>query len=492
MPESLRKPYRINAKSIKLGTRCPKAFWYQVNSKRGETDRLHQYFRLAQLQIKKGAMDNFDEGIDLDYNLEATLNALRNTLEPSTFKNCYLEYEGLCIKVEAIVFDGTEWFAYQVKRSLNVKQKHKLEANILTNITQHLLLPDLIFNALYLNKGHSISNNLPLFKSKHITPSQDGINLISLIHPELNKISASPDMPEVAIGQHCGEQGLCPFYKKCFNIDDPSIFTLRQQSSELAIENYQKGITKITDIITEGGLSSFQKIQKASLQNQEVYLAKGALSSFLSKATFPIAFMDFEGYQATIPELEHHHPMSTVPFLFSMHLWKDPESTIKQVVHINHRESKNPEKDFCEALIKACSTANSFVVFNKLFEKDIINRLIQLEPVYADQLNRIKSKLLDFQEVFEKPLIYHPAQNGSMSLKAVSNALLEEKVFDNSWIKNGLQACKGYEYLSFEDDIEIKNEIIQALTTYCSADTYSMYLLWLELTKRLKNNDSSL
>lgn len=476
--------FKFQSKAIHIAKRCSKALWYFAQgSGSSNGGLLWDYHKAFMNDLIQEARSMFPEGIDLHFEADSTTRLLE--ISDGAYYNVFLHFNNCYLKIDILTIESKQWKAYNIKRSLNSKQKHKEESQLAYHIAEQLALTDFSFYVLHLNKAYTTQNDVDLFKLKSFESAiEDSLDLQDIIN-EMGKIPDSSEIPDIAIGEHCAERGLCPYYTNCFEVKQNSVFELRQFSANAAVEQVEKGITEITEL-PEAILSPFQKIQKESIIQNSTYLSKGKLGSFIQGARFPIVFIDFEGYQASIPELGHHRPMSTVPFLFSAHIWESPEKAPKHLYHINKRDSRTPEKDFCEALVSVSNKAQTFVVYNSLFEKDIINKLRHLEPVHKDALEHMRDHIIDMQTLFEKPYIYHPAQNGSISLKAISDALLNEKVFEVSWIKNGLEACKYYEFLPYEKDQAQRNDTIKALVDYCASDTLSMYKIWLKLEELLK------
>ncbi|HUM51325.1 MAG TPA: hypothetical protein PK431_05890, partial [Chitinophagales bacterium] len=81
---------------------------------------------------------------------------------------------------------------------------------------------------------------------------------------------------------------------------------------------------------------------------------------------------------------------------------------------------------------------------------------------------------------------YHPKQQGSFSLKAIGNAVLNEDEFAKSTVKAGEEAMALYNELFYlEDKTEIPNKLEQ-LKKYCKTDTLVLFKIFEKLKIAIK------
>ena len=83
-------------------------------------------------------------------------------------------------------------------------------------------------------------------------------------------------------------------------------------------------------------------------------------------------------------------------------------------------------------------------------------------------------RLWDLQSIIGKHY-YHPAFNGSFSLKVVLPALMPALKYDDLEIQNGGQASQQYYKIVFGEVSATQTESIKtALLKYCERDTWAM------------------
>jgi len=100
-------------------------------------------------------------------------------------------------------------------------------------------------------------------------------------------------------------------------------------------------------------------------------------------------------------------------------------------------------------------------------------------PHLADQLVRINRRIVDLQPITRNHY-YHPAQQGSWSIKKVLPALVPELNYDDlEGIQDGNMAMLAYqEAIAPDTTSDRKEEIRRQLLDYCKLDTYSMVRIW--------------
>lgn len=115
-------------------------------------------------------------------------------------------------------------------------------------------------------------------------------------------------------------------------------------------------------------------------------------------------------------------------------------------------------------------------------EKGILFRMMHDFPQYKkDILERI-NRIIDIEIPFKEMYYYHPNQQGSFSLKAIGNAMLQRNEFSKSQVKDGEEAMALYNELFYWENKQDIDEKLQQLKTYCYTDTFVLY----EIVEALK------
>jgi predicted RecB family nuclease len=138
-----------------------------------------------------------------------------------------------------------------------------------------------------------------------------------------------------------------------------------------------------------------------------------------------------------------------------------------------HDEASEPRKRWAEALIESVGEQGSIVVYSA-YEEAMIKQLVDAFPEFASAMKSIIKRLWDLHPVI-KEHYYHPAFQGSYSIKSVLPALVHSLGYDELTIKEGGQAASEYYRMVFvETDWIERSNIREALLRYCAMDTMAM------------------
>jgi len=115
------------------------------------------------------------------------------------------------------------------------------------------------------------------------------------------------------------------------------------------------------------------------------------------------------------------------------------------------------------------------------YERSILERLAEALPTLKRDLERVMARLWDLFIII-RDHYYHPAFEGSFSIKSVLPAVVPALGYGDLEIQEGRLAAFQYYRMVFEEtDWVEKTRIRDALLRYCARDTLGM----LELRKAL-------
>ncbi|HEY6435813.1 MAG TPA: DUF2779 domain-containing protein, partial [Ignavibacteriaceae bacterium] len=114
------------------------------------------------------------------------------------------------------------------------------------------------------------------------------------------------------------------------------------------------------------------------------------------------------------------------------------------------------------------------LVYNKAFEITRLNEIARDFPKYADEIEKLVSRIKDLMVPFQKKHYFAPGMKGSYSIKAVLPSLVPELSYDELEINEGGLASIAYESLQTETDLMFIAEIREQLLEYCKLDTFGM------------------
>jgi len=129
-------------------------------------------------------------------------------------------------------------------------------------------------------------------------------------------------------------------------------------------------------------------------------------------------------------------------------------------------------------MVEATANAERVVMYTS-FEKTRIRSLQQTVPALRAELEALEAKLIDLHPVIQHH-VYHPAFEGSFSLKSVLPALVPGVSYKDLVIVNGLVASVEIARLLFVAGKIPEAErarVRQDLLDYCERDTWAMVKL---------------
>jgi predicted RecB family nuclease len=108
------------------------------------------------------------------------------------------------------------------------------------------------------------------------------------------------------------------------------------------------------------------------------------------------------------------------------------------------------------------------------YERSVLNGLADALPHLRHDLLRVCARLWDLYPII-KAHYYHPAFNGSYSIKAVLPAVAPHLAYDDLEIQEGEMASLQFYRIAFGNgDLAEKARLRTALLKYCERDTLAM------------------
>ncbi len=225
-------------------------------------------------------------------------------------------------------------------------------------------------------------------------------------------------------------------------------------------------------------------ISKSRILNQ-VLVAKSqkplidikSIKAELSRLVFPLYFLDYETYPATIPLYDGYHPYQQVVFQYSLHILKDRNA---ELIHCEKIILEGePSERIVKSLRKNIGDIGTIIVWYKNFENSRNLELSIFVPQYSDFLNNIISRTYDLMDIIDNQYYVHPNFRGRSSIKQVLPVLVPTISYNSLVVKSGSDIIKIYRQILKKELIgkalgEKKKEMLE----YCKLDTYALYLIW--------------
>ena len=138
-------------------------------------------------------------------------------------------------------------------------------------------------------------------------------------------------------------------------------------------------------------------------------------------------------------------------------------------------------------MLKWIPPKGTIIAYNQSFEMNCIKDLARYNVELSDQLLALNERFTDLKDPFSKGYYYHPAFNGSFSIKKVLPALYPNDSslnYDSLNIKNGGEASLAYKKFHELNDEEIET-YRNDLFAYCKVDTLAMVRILEKLIKKI-------
>jgi predicted RecB family nuclease len=153
-----------------------------------------------------------------------------------------------------------------------------------------------------------------------------------------------------------------------------------------------------------------------------------------------------------------------------------------------HSDPTEPRRRWAEALIESLGERGSICVYSA-YEEAMMRQLVEAFPEFRSAFKAIIKRLWDLHPII-KDHYYHPAFQGSYSIKSVLPAVVPSLGYDDLVIREGGQAASEYYRMVFvETDWIEQTTIKEALLRYCARDTLAMVELRRVLGEKAKGID---
>jgi hypothetical protein len=297
---------------------------------------------------------------------------------------------------------------------------------------------------------------------------------------EAQRVVAQAHEPQIATGAHCTDPYECGFLAYCQGQESQAAYPiawLPGRKSRVLLEHIEANVVRDMREVPDEWLNDLQRRVKAATLSGKPYFDPRAAKEALAAYGLPAYFLDFEAVQFAVPIWKGTRPYQQIPFQFSLH-------RLSRSGKLEHRSfldlsGEDPSKAFAEALIGACGERGPIFVYNASFETARLRELASRFPSLAEPLQQLNARVVDLLPMV-RAHYYHPAQQGSFSIKAVLPTLFPELDYGNlDGVQDGAMAMQAYlEAIAPTTSRSRKDEIARQLLDYCARDTEALARLW--------------
>jgi len=489
---------RISKSKFVAGCQCLKRLYWQVHQPElaAEPDAADQAIMQQGHEVGMLARQFFPGGIEvrsdrgLDEAIRATRELVANREIPAIYEGVF-EHDGVLVRADILHRRGDgRWRLIEVKSTTDVKDHHLDDLGIQYRIVSRSGLDVASaclahINRSYVFDGGSIEVRR-LFKVRNLT------RRVERLQPKLTfqlrsqfTVLSMPKAPDIAPGRQCSDPVTCEFFDRCnFPRPNDHIGYLPRIHASVMDELEELGIDSIRDVPEDFELTEIQRRAATCVQTGEPWYDIDGLKAAMAGLRYPLFFMDFETVNPAIPRFAGMRPYDHLPFQWSVHLQKESGAELEHYEFLS-MDGDDPRCKFITSLCQALGESGSIVVYNAAFESQRLSEFAAWLPRFADQIDKIQSRLWDLLPVVRNH-VYHPAFGGLFSLKVVLPALVPEMTYEGMDVAEGSEAGLAWESLVRGGlDCHECDKTRNGLLDYCRQDTLALVKLVTRLNRPL-------
>ena len=408
-----------------------------------------------------------------------TARLIQDPNTPAIFEGAF-EYEGVVVRVDVLErvrhAEGAHsaWRLIEVKSSTRVKDVHLNDLAI----QRHVLIGaglDIVDTCLmhidtrYLYTGGEVDLGA-LFELEDVSaPVAERQRNVPEHLAAMRSVLLDPNPPAIEPDNRCHSPYECPFWAHCTK-DKPSRWIYHLPGPKKIVQQLaQDGIAIIDDIPDAVNLSITQRRVKDNVE----WVSAG-LGRMLQSVEYPVHHLDFETVMLAVPKYPRMKPYQSIPVQWSNHI----ELASGEIVHHEflYVEATEPRWQWAERLLESLGDHGTIVVYSS-YEEAMMRQVAEAFPELRQAFSSVAKRLWDLYPVI-KEHYYHPAFQGSYSIKSVLPVMVPELSYRDLLIQEGAQAAAEYYRMVFvEEDWIEQARIKDALLQYCARDTMAMVRL---------------
>ncbi|HEY5604698.1 MAG TPA: DUF2779 domain-containing protein [Gammaproteobacteria bacterium] len=386
-----------------------------------------------------------------------------------------LRHAAVEVLVDVLQRAGAGWNLVEIKAASGIKDYHIDDVAIQAWVALNAGLTMQSFKLMHINADFAYPGQhdyAGLFLMEDV--SERVLAHLPFIESQLElfrHVVAGPQ-PDIHLGSYCKHPHPCEFKTYCESVDAAYPVSILPHGQKLISQLIAQGIYDVRDIPVEILRSEIHlkvrnitRAGKAELDSQA--------ANILKRLDYPRYFLDFECIQFAIPVWAGTQSYQQIPFQFSCHCESaQGELSHREFLDVSGRE---PRRQFAEALITACGERGPVIVYNQAFEKRVIKELAHRFPDLSGALLAINARVFDLLPVV-KQHYYHPAMQGSWSIKKVLPCLVPELAYDAlGEVQDGIEAQQAFLRI-YNGDLtaQQRDQLVADLRAYCALDTLAM------------------
>ena len=355
------------------------------------------------------------------------------------YEAAFIYNEVICA-VDILVKKGKNFYAYEVKSTVNVKSQYMEDAALQYYVLKNCGLEIADFSIVHLDNTYVKVGaiNIPeLFNATSVFEKiKEKQNAIEINIEAMKLVLHQNVIPSKEMGSHCSTPYACNYSNYCSSLL-PTV--------EIIEEIYDKTIT---------------------VENE-------SWNEFVSEIFYPIYYFDFETVMYAVPIFDYSRPYQQIPFQYSLHVQNESGEIPSHFEYLGNGKD-DPRDSLIIQLIEELGIFGSIIVWNVSFERGVLKKLAIYFPKYAIEIDAIIERLIDLMSPFRpNRTVYSEAFEGRWSIKKVLPVVVPELSYGDLNIQEGGTASFMYGQMggmSANEQTQLRKDLLE----YCHLDTLAM------------------
>ena len=473
---------------------CNKILWLDKYKKEYMTETSNEAILADGIEVGKLARGILGNFANIEYNEDKTIMIEQTKLlmkkAPNIITEASFTYNNNFCSVDILKNDKDGIEIYEVKSTLDMKEINLDDVSYQVYVLKNLGYKVKSVNLVHLNREYRRKGELELkklFKIENITDIvASKQNEVEEKIKEINEYMKQTEEPKDSISENCFMNSYeCPYWKYCSrNLPKNNVFDIAGMRTKAKVQFYKNGKISFQDLENEQ-LGEKYKQQIEVEASNETIINNEKIREFLKTITYPIYFLDFEGYKKAIPEYDNTWPAEQIPFQYSIHYIEKENAPVKHLEFIAEN-GKDPRRIIAEKLVENIPQNACIVVYNNSYESTRLTELSELYEDLKDSLVNLREHIVDIIVPFRSRWYYCKEMQGSYSIKYVLPALYPNEpsldYHNLPVVHNGTEASQTYLDLPNHTKEE-QEKIKKGMFLYCGLDTYALVKVWEKLKK---------
>jgi len=416
--------------------------------------------------------------VSFERGLRAAIETTRNLVAAGGREPIFeatFEHDGVSVAVDVLDRSEPKPKLVEVKSAAHVKEHHLDDCAIQAwALARNGLAPRAVAVATvdpeFVYPGGGDYEGL-LVETDVTEEANERLNDVDALVAAARSTLADLDEPAVLVGTHCGAPYDCELYQHCAPPQGAYPVLGLGGSKEKLYELMHSGYRDLRDVPESLLANETQRLVWRQSRSELPYVG-AELRALARELAFPRYYLDFETVSSAVPIFAGTRPFEALPFQWSCHI----ETSRGRLEHAEFLDlsPEPPMRRLAERLLETLGTAGPIVVYTP-YERRVIGELAERFGELAAALGALAERIVDLHPPTRRHY-YHPAMQGSWSLKAVLPTVAPDLSYASlGEVRDGFAAQTAYfEAVEARTPDARRAELRRALLEYCRQDTLAL------------------